>query len=85
MSDGLWFVMPPADSMTDLACCPSGFLTECPDANNRYILRDRRFFVRIAVIVVQTGATYGKAKARPYRRWREDTTAKAVKELFLSE
>jgi hypothetical protein len=31
-------------------------LPKCPDANERYFLRDRLFFVRIAVIVLQTGA-----------------------------
>ena len=32
-------------------------LPKCPDANKRYFLRDRPFFVPIAVIVVQAGAT----------------------------
>jgi hypothetical protein len=32
-----------------------------PGANERYFLRDQLFFVRIAVIVIQTGAYHGAA------------------------
>jgi hypothetical protein len=45
-----------------ISCPKSRCLPKCPDANERYFLRDRPFFVRIAVIVVQTGAT----SAGPY-------------------